>query len=206
MDLSDIPKIRGPLKYVGYVGVIVMMGGLGAFAFGLLPMLGNIDPEHIPSGLPPLAIYGFGVAAVGAILASIAVGLGDKRDEPLVHVGDRFDGDFQGTVVTRPSGPVDARTYIVNQQRIYVKNIDWAVQGLRPGRAKKGAEAAADEVADAVERGDDWGVADALGRLTNILQAAGAFAIAGNTAAPAIIALARTIGSAGNALLNWFGA
>lgn len=208
MDLSDIPKIRGPLKYVGYVGVLLMMGGLGAFAFGLLPMLGNIDPEHIPSGFPPLAIYGFGVAAVGGILASIAVGLGEKEELPVtIQTGHHFSGYFQGPVVVDAQGPVDARTNIYNQQRVYTNNIYWAVQSLPISRrAKQDAQAAVDDVANAVETGDDWGIADALGTLTNTLQAAGALAIAGNAAVPAIISLARTLGSAGRSLLDWFGA
>jgi hypothetical protein len=204
MDISDIPKIKGPLRYVGYLGVILMMGGLGVFAFGLLSMFANVDRQRIPTGFPPMAIYGFGVAAVGGILASLALGLGEKKERPIntgPHIYDPI-----GPVVIDPIGPVDARTYIINQQRTYTSNIYQAVQELPlNGGTKRNAEAAVRDVADAVERGDAWEIEDALGRLTNILNAAGAFAVAGNTAAPAIVALARTLGTAGRALLHWFG-
>ena len=102
MDLSDLPRIRGPLKYVGYIGVLVMMGGLGAFAFGLLSMFANFGQDNIPRGFPPIAIYGFGVAAVGAILVTIALALGEKDDDVNIYTGPVFGDytDVKGSIIT----------------------------------------------------------------------------------------------------------
>jgi len=210
MDISDIPRIKGPLRYVAYIGVLIMMGGLGVFAFGLLSMIGSFDRENIPSGFPPYAIYGFGVAAFGAILVSIALAIGPKESEFNMY-GDVIHGDVirdvYGNVINRPSGPVDAPYVIINQQRTYVGQIDVAVRSLpltQPTR--RTAEAAIDDVGQAVERQNPHEIANALVRLTSILNEAGALATSADAASQAIIRLAQTLGGYGQSLVQWFSA
>ena len=154
MDLSDLPRIRGPLKYVGYVGALVMMGGLGAFAFGLLSMFANFGQDNIPRGFPPIAIYGFGVAAVGAILVTIALALGEKDDDVNIYTGPVFGDytDVKGPIITGTRGSVYAPTYnVIYDQRKYVDQIARSVRRLPPGRTRRSAEAAVRDVHDAVE-------------------------------------------------------
>jgi hypothetical protein len=201
MDLSDLPRVRGPLKYVGYLGVLVMMGGLAAFAFGLLSMFANFGTGNIPRGFPPIAIYGFGTAVVGGILVTIALGLGEKDDDVNIYTGPVFGDytDVKGHIITGTHGPVYA-PYIYDQRK-YVGQIARSVRRLPPGPERRSAEAAVRDVHDAVEGQDPEEIADALGNLTNILNSAGNLA----AAAQAIINLAGTLGTAGQSLLRWFG-
>jgi hypothetical protein len=208
MDISDLPRIKGPLKYVGYLGVLISMAGLAVFAFGLLSMIGNFDPENIPTGFPRYAIYGFGVAFVGGILVTIALAMGEKESPFNLH-GDVVYGDVirdvHGNVVSRPTGPVDARYYNITQQRIYVDQIDAAVRSLplsAPTRRK--AEAAIDEVGQAVEEQDAHAVANGLVRLTSILNEAGVLASSADAASRAIVGLAQTLGGYAQSLVQWF--
>jgi hypothetical protein len=210
MDLSDIPRIKGPLRLVAYIGVLIMMGGLAVFAFGLLSMIGSFDRENIPSGFPPYAIYGFGVAAFGGILVTIALAIGPKESEYNMY-GDVIHGDVirdvNGNVITRPSGPVDARYYVINQQRTYVGQIDVAVRSLPlPQPIRRNAEAAIDDVEQAVEKQNPREIANALVRLTSILNEAGALATSADAASRAIVGLAQTLGGYGQSLVQWFSA
>jgi hypothetical protein len=210
MDISDLPRIKGPLKYVGYVGVLIMMGGIAVFAFGLVSMIATFDRENIPTGFPPYAIYGFGVAAFGGILVTIALAMGKKESEYNVQ-GDVIYGDVirdvNGNVVTRPTAPVDARYYNITQQRIYVDRIDAAVSSLPLApAARRNAEAAIDEVAQAVEDQNKHKIANGLVRLTTILNEAGVLVSSADAASKAIVGLAQTLGGYAQSLVQWFSA
>ena len=211
MDISDLPRVKGPLKYVGYIGVLIMLGGLAVFAFGLLSMIGSFDRENIPSGFPPYAIYGFGVAAFGAILVTMALAMGQKESEFNVHTGDVVHGDYirdvNGNVINRPTGPVYAPYQYINQQRTYVGRIDLAVRSLPlTPAARHDAEAAIDDVGHAVEGQDPIQIGNALVRLTSILNEAGALASSADAASRAIVGLAQTLGGYAQSLVNWFSA
>ena len=208
MDISDLPRVKGPLKYVGYLGVLIMMGGIAVFAFGLLSMIATFDRENIPKGFPPYAIYGFGVAAFGGILVTIALAMGQKDSEYNWH-GDVVYGDVirdvNGNVINRPTGPVDARYYNITQQRIYIDRIDAAVRSLPLDPAdRRKADAAIEEVAQAVEAQDKHKTANGLVRLTSILNEAGVLASSADAASRAIVGLAQTLGGYAQSLVQWF--
>lgn len=214
MDISDLSRIKGPLKYVGYAGVLIMMGGLAVFALGLLSTFMDASNGEIPKGFPRYAIYGFGVAVVGGVLATIALAMGKKESEfniqpGAIHIGDIIHGDVyrdvNGNIIINPSGPVDARYY--NQQVTYVGQIDRAVRSLPlPPSTRHTADAAVEEVAQAVATQDRHATANALVRLTSILNEAGALASSGDAASRAIVGLAQTLGGYAQSLISWFSA
>jgi hypothetical protein len=218
MDLSEIPRIRGPLKYVGYIGVLIMISGLLAFGLGLVSMFANFDPEN-PPDFPPYGLYGFGVGIAGSVLVTIALALGPRESEFNIRIRDGRDthvsgdviygdviGELKGNVIIRPTGRNDARYYDINQQRTYVGKIEVAVRSLplRPS-TRQSADAAVEDVGLAVERQDKHEIANALVRLTTILNEAGVLASSTDAASRAIVGLAQTLGGYAQSLVNWFG-
>ena len=213
MDLSDLSRIKGPLKYVGFVGVLIMLGGLAVFAFGLLSTFMVASNGDIPKGFPPYAIYGFGVAVFGGALVTLALAMGKKESEfniqpGGIHIGDIIHGDVyrdvNGNIIINPSGPVDARYY---NQVTYVGQIDRAVRSLPlTPSTRQTADAAVEEVAQAVARQDRHATANALVRLTSILNEAGALASSADAASRAIVGLAQTLGGYAQSLISWFSA
>ena len=125
-----------------------------------------------------------------------------------IHIGDIIHGDVyrdvNGNIIINPSGPVDARYY---NQVTYVGQIDRAVRSLPlTPSTRQTADAAVEEVAQAVARQDRHATANALVRLTSILNEAGVLALSADAASRAIVGLAQTLGGYAQSLISWFSA
>ena len=200
---NRLSRTHGIGQVVAWTGLIIMLGGLAVFGFALLSMFGNIDPEHIPTGFPPAAIYGFGAGIVGAILYSLGLATAPPEG-PSVSIG-RIGHD----IIDSPGviAPQFGRDLIIDQRHIEAFNyLDRTVGNLPLNRRdRRDAQAAVNDVADAMNHGQSQEAADSLEDLTNILTDAGVLAKAGTEAARAIIGLAQVLGPAGLTVLRMFG-
>lgn len=61
-------SLRGISGVIMTIGILISLGGMGVFAYGLLTAIQASDPT---TGPPPAVITGFAVAFVGAAIAGI---------------------------------------------------------------------------------------------------------------------------------------
>jgi len=209
--LARLPHTRGFGRFLAFLGFFVMLAGLGVFAFAILSTFASFSGGGV-SRMPAILPIGFGIAAAGAILYQVGLVLGMPRDggdgADIIYVDNEFSGIDQSfhneggdaTFYGDYAPSVIIATRLESVDRLYD-----AVERLGlPDEKRTEAEAAIGSLRRAVDtNAEESELSKRLGRVANVLYAAGALTGGATTVLGGLVQVAKVLGPAGRAIYDW---